>query len=398
MSEGDNQEQDREVIIASEGEIDEDDLAISSHDIQTMVVSPTDWTIGVFADLLRRGKIDLAPNYQRRIAWTEDKMSKFIESLFLRLPVPQVVLAETSPGKFAVIDGKQRINSLARFCNDRVKPLKLKGCEYLTSLNGKSYSDLSGSAEFEESLDAFESHTIRTTVIKSIPNKEVLYLLFLRLNQNSVPLSPQELRRALMSGQFLDWLDEATSSSPGMGTIFGKVPDFRMRDMEVATRHLGFKMFAEGYNGNMKSFLDFTTRVLTESWPIMKPIVEEHWDQYERSIEFSKEVFGKEVFQIFAKREYQQSKNRAVMDIMTHYFSFPEVRSGCKDKPRIKAAFERLCETDARFLTHLQVTTKSTTATSDRFHKWRSALQELCTNPLPDFPLPVVKELPDVFS
>ena len=93
----------------SAGEMDEDDLTISSASIQSMVVAPTDWTIGVLVDLLRKKKIDLEPNYQRRIAWNEVKMSKFIESLFMRLPVPQVVLAEMSPGRFAVIDGKQRL-------------------------------------------------------------------------------------------------------------------------------------------------------------------------------------------------------------------------------------------------------------------------------------------------
>lgn len=375
--------------LGPDGEIDENDLTILNADFQSMVVAPTDWTIGVFVDLLRRSKIDLSPNYQRRIAWTEDKMSKFIESLFLRLPVPQVVLAETSPGRFAIIDGKQRVNSLARFCNDRDSPLRLKGCEYLTELNGKTYIDLSNDPRFEAAVDAFESHTIRTTVIKSIPNKEILYLLFLRLNQNSVPLSPQELRRALTPGLFLDWLDEKTATSNGMKVIFGKIPDFRMRDMEVATRYLGFKLFADQYNGNMKAFLDLTTRVLTNEWEMRRNDVERLWIEYEAAIDFSHEVFGRNVFQVFANNTYQGSKNRAVMDIMTYYFSFPEVRQKSADKNAVKVAYEGLCTNDPRFLSFLQLTTKTTLATSSRFHLWGRAIEAVTKHPVPQFPLPV---------
>ena len=64
----------------------------------------------------------------------------FIESLFLRLPVPQIVLAETSPGKFAVVDGKQRLSSIAEFCIDG--SLRLTGCEYRPELNNKTYADI----------------------------------------------------------------------------------------------------------------------------------------------------------------------------------------------------------------------------------------------------------------
>jgi hypothetical protein len=375
--------------LASAGEIDEHDLSILNADFQSMVIAPTDWTIGVFANLLQRGKIDLSPNYQRRIAWTEDKMSKFIESLFLRLPVPQVVLAETSPGRFAIIDGKQRVNSLSRFCNDKTTPLVLKGCEYLTELNGRTYQQLSEDPRFEAALDAFESHTIRTTVIKTIPNKEVLYLLFLRLNQNSVPLSPQELRRALTPGAFLDWLDDKTAVSEGMKTIFGKVPDFRMRDMEVATRHLGFKLFAQLYNGNMKHFLDYTTTTMTDKWDVRKASTEGLWSEYENAIEFSKSIFDRNVFQAFVDGKYQSSKNRAVMDIMTHYFSFPEVRQNCIDPNAIKAGFEELCSKDQRFLSYLQLTTKSTMATAYRFHKWGELLATISASAVPTFALPV---------
>jgi Protein of unknown function DUF262 len=371
-------------IELSVGGMDEDDLSISSESIQSMVVAPTDWTIGVLVDLLKKKKIDLEPNYQRRIAWNEVKMSKFIESLFLRLPVPQVVLAEMSPGRFAVIDGKQRLNSIARFCIDTESPLKLQRCEYRSDLNGKTFADLEKEPDFEGSLDAFLSHTVRTTVIKNWKNDELLYLLFLRLNQNSVTLSPQELRRALFPGGFMNWLNEKTAASAGMQTIFLKVPDFRMRDMEVSTRYLGFRWFSEMYSGNMKKFLDDTTSQLRNDWPKNTQKLEEVWLEYEAAIAFSKEIFQDDVFQLWANGQFQSSKNRAVIDVMVHFFSFENIRAGLTDKKAaVKIEFVRLCQEDQAFLSSLQVSTKTPTATYTRFETWRVSLSSLLGHDLP---------------
>lgn len=126
MNETDYQRIDTEVELEA-GAVSEEDLTnITPASFRQLMVVPTDFTLSVLVDLLARGKIDLFPNYQRRVAWTDAKMSRFIESLFLRLPVPQIVLAETKPGKFAVVDGKQRISSTAEFCVDR--NLRLQNC------------------------------------------------------------------------------------------------------------------------------------------------------------------------------------------------------------------------------------------------------------------------------
>ena len=367
------------------GEVGEDDLAaITTKNIQGMLVSPTDWTIGVLVDLLKRKKIDLQPKYQRRIAWTEQKMSRFIESLFLRLPVPQVVLAETAPGRFAVIDGKQRVNSIARFCLDTEKPLRLQKCEYLEQLDKLTYDEIERSEAFADALDAFQSHTVRTIVVKNWKTDDLLYLLFLRLNQNSVTLSPQELRRALFPGDFMNWLDDKTALSSQMNVIFASTPDFRMRDMEVATRHLGFQKYSGVYAGNMKAFLDHTTEHLSNAWPKNQKSLEADWKNYEAAIDFCKNAFGDNVFKLRINKKYQSAKNRAIMDIMTYYFAIPAVRTAAQPKKnKIKAAYESLIDSDRDFLTSLQSSTKTLEATRYRFAAWEQRLKKLLGNSVP---------------
>jgi hypothetical protein len=66
---------------------------------------------------LDRGNININPSFQRRDAWTAARKSKFIESLILGLPIPQLVLAENKnqKGSYVIIDGKQRLLSLRQF-------------------------------------------------------------------------------------------------------------------------------------------------------------------------------------------------------------------------------------------------------------------------------------------
>ncbi|MBC7151962.1 MAG: DUF262 domain-containing protein [Rhizobium sp.] len=369
------------------GEVSESELAIGDRDFQEMVIAPTDWTISVLTDLLDRQIIDLAPNYQRRVAWTEDKMSKFIESLFLRLPVPQIVLAETRPGRFAVIDGKQRLNSIARFCADKKRPLRLRDCEYRHDLEGLTYEEMLTRDDLSDAVAAFQSHTVRTIVVKNWRSSELIYLLFLRLNQNSVPLSSQELRRALYPGEFMTWLDEKTTNSPGMRLIFTQVPDFRMRDMEVALRHLAFDMYGASYRGNLKKFLDGVTYDLTTNFRPRRAQIEDAWHRYEGAVSTTFEIFGENAYRVWQNERFQPARNRAVMDIMNYYFADPATaETAIPHAQALQGGFKDLCEHSAEFVRALQSSTKTEAATALRFEAWGNSLNSVIGVPIRQFP------------
>lgn len=87
----------------------EDDLtSLDPSLLGKAVVSSTDWTAETIIGQLTKGNISLDPIFQRRDAWTQSRKSKFIESIILGLPIPQLVLAESpeKKGAFIVIDGK----------------------------------------------------------------------------------------------------------------------------------------------------------------------------------------------------------------------------------------------------------------------------------------------------
>ena len=86
-------------------------------EISGIVVAGTDWTTATIVDQLVRENIQLNPRFQRRDAWNITRKSRFIESIILGFPIPQIVLASNKKerGKFIVLDGKQRLLTILQF-------------------------------------------------------------------------------------------------------------------------------------------------------------------------------------------------------------------------------------------------------------------------------------------
>jgi len=250
--------------VPNTGEGIEDLERLDPSTIAQSVLSGNDWTTETIIRQINKGNIILNPRFQRRDAWEPERKSKFIESLILGLPVPQLVLAEskTQKGSYIVIDGKQRLLSVRQFSSmldDTSFPqLRLKGLTLRPDLINKSLTELANDPQFYDDLTSFENQPIRTVVIRNWPNESFLYNVFLRLNTGSVPLSTQELRQALHPGVFVDYADETSADSPALRDLLKiKKPDFRMRDVELLVRYFAFKNFLGLYNGDLKGSLTF---------------------------------------------------------------------------------------------------------------------------------------------
>src|SRR5271156_1022170 len=104
-----------EAVDAGEGE---SDLEKGKLDLISKTVwTASDWTTETILRQIEKGNIQLNPQYQRREVWKAERKSKFIESLIIGLPIPQIVLAEdqTRRNSYIVIDGKQRLLTLSQF-------------------------------------------------------------------------------------------------------------------------------------------------------------------------------------------------------------------------------------------------------------------------------------------
>ena len=82
--------------------------------------------INTWQEKLFRKDINLDPDYQRNYIWTNKKASLLIESILLSVPIPVVYVAEEEDGRWTVIDGLQRLNSIKRFANNEFRILITK--------------------------------------------------------------------------------------------------------------------------------------------------------------------------------------------------------------------------------------------------------------------------------
>lgn len=150
--------------------------------------------------MLKSGKYDLNPEYQRRKRWTVEQQSKLIESFIINVPIPPIFIYEVSYANYEVMDGLQRLTAISEFYNDE---FKLQGLEEWSELNGKRYSELPKTVK--EGIDRryLSSIVLLNETAKNRQIAESLkQMVFGRLNSGGDKLEPQETRNALFMGKF----------------------------------------------------------------------------------------------------------------------------------------------------------------------------------------------------
>lgn len=147
------------------------------------------------------------PDYQRNMVWTDNHQSKFIESIFLGLPIPYIFVADLRPedeeedlARLEIVDGTQRIRTLYRFLENE---LRLCGLKKLEALNNFKFNDLPLSRQRR-----FNRSTIRMIVLTDKADEEVRRDLFERINTGSIALNDMEKRRGISPGPFVSLLEE----------------------------------------------------------------------------------------------------------------------------------------------------------------------------------------------
>lgn len=219
-----------------------------------LITNVVDYNLGSLADLLTNKNINSDVRYQRRYRWDDARKSKLIESFLMNVPVPPIFLNEDSYGKYSVIDGKQRLNTVFQFLRGR---LKLQSLEVFNELNGKSFDDLP--TEFQDVIRT--RPTLRAVIVLRQSDEDVKYEVFRRLNTGGVRLNPQEIRNSVFTGSLnnliLD-ISETTKFSKLLG-IKEKAKSAlfqEMRDCELILRYFAMRDSWRTYSGGMKRHLD----------------------------------------------------------------------------------------------------------------------------------------------
>lgn len=365
--------------------------------IKNISIGYTDWTVDAIIGQLENGNIDLDPSYQRREAWDDFRKSKYIESLILGFPVPQIVLAEksNSRGKFYVIDGKQRLLTIASFSSiasryDKEENFKLKGLNFRDDLNNLNYDSFSNDFRYSDDYASFQNTSIRTVVIKNWKDENILYEIFYRLNTGSLPLSPQELRKALIPGDFVNFIEKASFDVEGIRKILNiSKPDYRMRDVELLIRYYAFKLFLTEYQGNLKKFLDYTCDTLNKSFQGHQADYINLLEDLNEAINAVYTIFGdKDAFRKYKNDTFENRFNKPIYDVMVYFLSDENIRKIALSNPlKVKESFIELCRKEQQFIESIEFSTKNIKPTFNRFSLWSEYLAHTLSISTPKFEL-----------
>jgi hypothetical protein len=192
----------------------------------------------------------IIPKYQRNFVWGEDreKMSKFIESVILDLPIPYLFFADDNEtGKLEIVDGSQRIRTLELF---KIDGFELESLEKLDLLNGFKFSDLPASRQRR-----FLRKTLRSIELTEKASSDVRRDLFERINTKPYDLLPMELRKGLYDGEFYNFIEECSNNE-----LFIKlcpISDKRKNRGEAQELVLRYFAYSDNYQNFVHSVEDF---------------------------------------------------------------------------------------------------------------------------------------------
>ncbi len=270
---------------------------------------PTTQDITWLLDLDRNKQLDLDPPYQRRSVWTRKDKQFFLYTIFRDYPSPAIFLhktiSDTGQVTYHVVDGKQRLQTILDFAQDKLRIAKDFGD---ARLNGKKWSSLAQGDDKTKHL--FWNYQVSVEMVDNVEGS-LINEVFDRLNRNSRKLTRQELRHAKFEGWFADQVEK--ESEKDAWKTLGVVTTARVKRM-ADTQFISELMLVILEN----AVLGFDQDDLDESYA-------EYDDEPEDSeVNFSEEKFAKSMTatrSFLLKLEEEKNTVSQYAKSFTHFYT-----------------------------------------------------------------------------
>ena len=263
---------------------DEPDTGLGSYPIDELLIRPDNRTIHDVCRRIKQERYIMDPDFQRDFIWDEEKQSRLIQSVIMRIPLPVFYLAEDSKGRMIVVDGLQRLTTFYRFMNDDLK-LKLRG----HILHGKKFSTLEVKHQ-----NRFEDFNLIFYIIDSKVPEQARLDIFERVNSGK-PLTRQQMRNALHSGPATQFLRREARAEDFEEVIGGSLDPKTMRDREFVNRFCSFYLLGvKAYRGH--SMDEFLAAGLDRMNCLEKKELGEMSRAFRLSLQNNASIFGKHAF------------------------------------------------------------------------------------------------------
>lgn len=281
-------------------------------------------SIGELMNLYTDNELDIHPEFQRFFRWEIDQKSKFIESLFLGIPIPSIFVSQRDDGVWDVIDGLQRLSTIFQFVgilkdeNDElILPDPLTETKYLPSLKNKKWNDkdnpINSLTPSQRLL--LKRQKIDIKILKHNSDPQVKYELFQRINSLGTHLSDQELRNCVLimvDKSFYNWILELSQTEDFQNCVSLSDKDISEQyDIELVLRFCIFKNInMEEIGADKKNISDFIT---------------------EKSIKFT----NQEIF----NREYEKNVFKKTFELLNNILGERTFKRYNKEKDKFEGKF-----------------------------------------------------------
>ena len=354
-----------QLIEEVEGLDRDEDSSLGDYPIDTLLIRNENRTVHDVLRRIEKGTFIMDPDFQRDFIWKEDKQGKLIESVLMRIPLPVFYLAENPKGEMVVVDGLQRLSTFQRYVNNKFA-LKLP---HQKALHNKRFDDLS--PKLQNRIE--DCNLILYVIDAKVPIRAFLDI-FERVN-SGIPLTRQQMRNCLFSGQATKFLKNEASTDLFKKATGGSLDPNKMRDREFINRFCAFQLLGlDGYKGDMDDYLASALEYMNKQ---EENELEKLSSEFRVSLKNNMTVFGKHAFRKHTTDTSRRSViNASLWDVMsTSLTRYPEHLVEARVES-LKKAFYNLLD-DEEFLSSITLGTNQVNRVNTRFTKVNEMLQEV---------------------
>lgn len=308
------------------------------------------------------------PEIQREYVWTNSKASRLVESLLLNVPIPVLYFAEATEETYEVIDGHQRIRSIARYINNE---FSLSGLRILADKEhvGKRFHQLPLSDQRR-----IRTRVIRAIIITEESHPSMKFEVFERLNTGSIALNAQEIRNSTHRGPFMQKIKELVQDPDFRHAIGQKQPRRRMADNELLIRFFALREDLYRYRPPVPRFLNSYCEVANRFDDVQMRQLEE---AFGLAIENATQTFGDNTFRITDETgaRTDRSINKALAETQLLVFSYCDKSDVVSNRDKL---IRELGELHAKpeFLDDIQRATSDRARTLGRVAQYVAAVRK----------------------
>ncbi|MGZ5438022.1 MAG: GmrSD restriction endonuclease domain-containing protein [Pyrinomonadaceae bacterium] len=368
----------------------EDDLELEGNDegdinftgtTASISLDKNDRSLSEFYRWYQRRRLVVDPEWQRQYVWDKKRASRLIESFLIDLPVPVIYLAINEENKYEVIDGLQRLTSVFDFFQNKYP---LVGLEICSNLNGKKFEQLS-----PEEQGKIEDTTIRTFELSHATPKDLMFIIFERLNTGGMALNDMEIRNCLYRGTLNDLIKELAKNEDFLGCLNQKGLQKRMKDRMLILRFLAFYQMT--YSKARKGLKLFFNEFFNTYRNPPEAKIKEFQNVFKKSAKAAHTIFGDKGFRL--RRQYEKGRqggewtpsiNASVFQVIMVSFAEYDLGASTRNADNIYESYIDLISSDEKWAESVRTSTGDFLRIEYAFTQWYARLKAIMQVAVPN--------------